>query len=102
MSSALYLTPLISKLLFLTVLKEEGCSYGINSPINLQILQLESHGFQLSGAKNRTFLSHPDQILLQGNTKKLLKIKKGPCTVKHTVKKIYTFLRISQEPVVIS
>jgi hypothetical protein len=33
-----------------------------------------------------------------GNTKKLVKIKKSPRTVKHTVKKIYTFLQISQDP----
>jgi hypothetical protein len=38
----------------------------------------------------------------KGNMKKLLKIKKGPRTVKHTVTKIYTFLQISQELVVIS
>jgi hypothetical protein len=31
----------------------------------------------------------------------LLKIKKSPRTVKHTVKKIYTFLQISQESVVL-
>jgi hypothetical protein len=32
--------------------------------------QLESHGSQLSGATNRTFLSHPDQILSQGEHEK--------------------------------
>jgi hypothetical protein len=36
--------PLVSKQLFLTVLNEEGYCYGINSPINLKNLQLESQG----------------------------------------------------------
>jgi hypothetical protein len=64
-------------------------------PIKIQILQLESHGSQLSGAKNRTFLSCPVQILLQRGYKKR-------CTVKRNVIKIDTFLQTSQETVVIS
>jgi hypothetical protein len=69
------------------MLNEEGYSYGINSPMNLQILQLDSHGSQLSGAKkNRTVLSAWFKFYCKGNTKKLLKIQKGPRTVKHTSK----------------
>jgi hypothetical protein len=41
--------PLVSQRLFSTVLNKEGYRYGINSPISLQFLQLESHGSQLSG-----------------------------------------------------
>jgi hypothetical protein len=84
------------------VLNEEGHRYGISNPINLQILQLESHRSQLSGAKNRTVLSCLVQILLQRKYEKVIKIKTGPSTIKGSVKKIYTFLPISQEPVVIS
>jgi hypothetical protein len=86
------------------VLNEERYSYGINSPINLPILQLESHGSQLSGAKNRTVLSCLVQILLQREYEKVGKYQKtsAHCTVKCTVYKIYMFLQIAQEPVVIS
>jgi hypothetical protein len=80
----------------------KGYSYGINSPIILQILQLESHDSQLSGAKTEHFYLVLFKFYCKGNTKKLIKIKKGQRTVKRTVKKIYTFLQISQEPVVIS
>jgi hypothetical protein len=66
--------PLVSKRLFSTVLNVEGYSNGISSPITLQIMELESHGSQLSGAKNRTFLSCPVQILLNGENKKISKI----------------------------
>jgi hypothetical protein len=72
--------------LFSTALNEEGYSYDIYSPINLQTLQLESHGSQLSGAKNRTFLSYPDQFLLQGECKKVVENKKGLHTEKRSVK----------------
>jgi hypothetical protein len=41
------------------------------------------------------------EFFCKGNMKKLLKIQKS-CIVKRTVKKIYTFLQISQEPVGIS
>jgi hypothetical protein len=44
------INPLISKQLFSTALKEQGYNYGICSPADLQILQPESHGSQLSGA----------------------------------------------------
>jgi hypothetical protein len=85
------------------VLKEDGYSYGINNSIKLQILQLESHGSQLSGAKHRTFLSCPGQVLLEREYEKVVKNKnKSPCTVKLIATKISTFLRISQELVVIS
>jgi hypothetical protein len=36
------------------------------------------------------------------NTKKLAKIKKSPRNVRRTVKKNYTVMKISQEPIVIS
>jgi hypothetical protein len=58
---------------FFNRLNEEGYGYGIYNPINLQFLLLESHGSQLSGAKNRTYLSRLDQIYLQGEYKKVLK-----------------------------
>jgi hypothetical protein len=81
------LNPLVSKRLFSTMLIEERYSYGINSPINLPILQLESHGSQLSGAKNRTVLSCLVQILLQREYEKVVKYQKrsAHCTVKCTV-----------------
>jgi hypothetical protein len=68
--------PLVSKRLFSTVLNEEGYSYVINSPINQQILKLESHGSQLSGEKNRTVLSFPARILLQREYEKVVKNQK--------------------------
>jgi hypothetical protein len=68
--------------LFSTALNQEGYGYGNYNLINLQFLQLESHGSQLSGAKNRTFLSHPDQILLQGEYKKVVKNQKRPAHFK--------------------
>jgi hypothetical protein len=68
--------PLVSKRLFSTALNLEGYSHGSNSPINLQFLQLESHGYQLSGAKNRTVLSCSVQILLQSEYEKVVKNQK--------------------------
>jgi hypothetical protein len=55
------------------MLNEEGYSYGIDIPINLQNLQLESNGHKLSGAKNRAFLSYPVQILLHRDYEKVVK-----------------------------
>jgi hypothetical protein len=78
------------------VLNEEGYSYGIKSSINLQILQLESHGYQLSGAKNRTVQSCLVQILLQREFEKVVKnLKKSLRTVKCKKKFTYfcTYLR---------
>jgi hypothetical protein len=63
--------------------------------------QLESHVSALKGQKTEHFYLVRFKFYCKGNTKKLLKIKKGSLTVKRTVKKIYTFLQISQEPVVI-
>jgi hypothetical protein len=54
------------------------------------------------GQKTEHFYLVWFKLYCKGNTQKLLKIIKVPCTVKRTVKKIYTFLQISQEPVVIS
>jgi hypothetical protein len=54
----------------------EGFSSNINSPITVQIMQLESHGSQLSGAKNRTILNYPVQILLQRKDEKVAKSRK--------------------------
>jgi hypothetical protein len=74
---------------------------GNNSPIKLKILQLESHGSQLLGQKTEHLYLVRYKFYCKGNTKKLLQIKKGLHTVKRTVKNIYTFLQISQEPLVI-
>jgi hypothetical protein len=54
------------------------------------------------GQKTEQFYLAWFKFYCKGNTKKLLKIKKSPRTVKRTVKKIDTYLQISQEPVVIS
>jgi hypothetical protein len=56
-----FLNSLISKRLFSAILNEKDYGYDIYEPINLLILKGESHGSQLQGQKNRTFLSHPDQ-----------------------------------------
>jgi hypothetical protein len=54
------------------------------------------------GQKTEQFYLARFKFYCKGNMKKLLKITKSPCTVKRTVKKIYMFLQIYQEPVVIS
>jgi hypothetical protein len=96
------INPIVSKQLFSTMLNVEGYRYGINSPISLQFLQLESYGSQLSGAKNRTVLSCMVQILLQREYEKVVKNQKRSAHCKMHVKKIYTFLQISQESDVIT
>jgi hypothetical protein len=54
------------------------------------------------GHKTDNFILARIKFYSERNTKKLLKIKKILRTVERTVKKIYVFLQISQEPVVIS
>jgi hypothetical protein len=83
---------LISKRLFSTALNDKGYSYCSYDPISLQILKLESHGSQLSEAKNRNFLSCPDQVLLQGEYEKVFKKSKNVCTLSDT---LHVFANIS-------
>jgi hypothetical protein len=58
-------------------LNDENFSYGINIPINLQILQLESHGSQLSVAKKQNIsISSETNFIVRGFRKSCLKQKK--------------------------
>jgi hypothetical protein len=61
--------------------------------INLQFLQLESNGSQLSGAKNRIFLSHPGQILFHREHEKVLKNQKRPAHCNALLKKSTGFCK---------
>jgi hypothetical protein len=59
-------------------------------------LKLESHGSQLSGAKNRTFLSCLVQILLQREYKKVVKNQERSANCKtHCSKNLHVFADIS-------
>jgi hypothetical protein len=64
-----FLNPLVSKRLFSPVQNEEGYSYGINSPINRQILQLESH----EGQKTEHFYFVWLKFYCKGNMEKVVK-----------------------------
>jgi hypothetical protein len=77
----------------------EPYSNGISSPITPQICTWKAMDLSFQGEKTEHVYLVWFKFYCMGNTKKLVKIKKSLCTVKRTVKKIYMFLQISQEPV---
>jgi hypothetical protein len=80
----------------------EGYSNGISSPITLQICSWKAMDLSFQGQKTEHVYLVWLKFYRTENTKKLAKILKSQHTVWRTVKKIYTVLQISQEPIVIS
>jgi hypothetical protein len=69
---------------------------------NYKFCSWKAMDLSFQGQKTEQFYLVRFKFYCKGNTKKLVKIKKGSRTVKCTVKKIYTFLQISREPVVLT